>query len=91
MTDLRTPNTDRLVTLLEWEWQIDKVFPWEQEDMLGLNQWYLEAQEFQDMQMVLHDKRMEEIMRGLVQMQSGEIKLPSPRRRRKRARNGKSS
>lgn len=82
--EFQAPVRERLAEIVipdpdAWE-------PWEMPDLLGINQWYLEAQSFQDAQVEKYNNRIEEILHAPdVGVLSGQF--PTPRKRvRKRKR-----
>jgi hypothetical protein len=54
---------------------------WDMPDLLGINQWYLEAQSFQDTQVELYQRNMNDIACGVTGSMHGEFPTPTPRKR----------
>lgn len=83
--EFQKPVRDRLAEIVIPDGELPA---WDMPDLLGVNQWYLEAQEFQDAQVVAYEKAIDDILDGHGSI-SGQFPSPVKRRRRTRARSKK--
>jgi hypothetical protein len=79
-SEFQKPVRDKLAEIVVPDSQRE---PWDMPDLLGVNQWYVEAQSFQDEQMREYERAMREIELGTGH---GTIKgeFPSPTKRKRK-------